>query len=58
VVVGFVGTAATKSIVIGMIILTTAFFFVPVRIEHPVWMVGFLLLTAVTFSLLGFVIGI
>jgi ABC-2 type transport system permease protein len=57
-VVGFVGAAATKSIVIGAIILVTSFFFVPVRIEHPVWMVGFLLLTAVTFSLLGFVIGI
>jgi ABC-2 type transport system permease protein len=57
-VIGFVGAAATKSIVIGTIILITAFFFVPVQIEHPVWMVGFLLLTAVTFSLLGFVIGI
>jgi ABC-2 type transport system permease protein len=57
-VIGFVGAAATKSIVIGMIILATAFLFVPVRIEHPLWMVGFLLLTAVTFSLLGFVIGI
>lgn len=57
-VLGFVGAAATKSIVIGTIILTTAFFFVPVKIVHPVWMVGFLLLTAVTFSLLGFVIGI
>lgn len=57
-VVGFVGAAATKSILIGGIILLTSFFFVPVRIEHPLWMVGFLLLTAVTFSLLGFVIGI
>ncbi len=57
-VVGFVGAAATKSILIGLVILVTAFFFVPVRIEHPVWMIGFLLLTATTFSLLGFVIGI
>jgi ABC-2 type transport system permease protein len=57
-VLGFVGAAATKSILIGTIILVTAFFFVPVQIIHPVWMVGFLLLTAVTFSLLGFVIGI
>lgn len=57
-VVGFVGAAATKSILIGLVILLTAFCFVPVRIEHPVWMIGFLLLTAATFSLLGFVIGI
>ncbi len=57
-VIGFVGAAATKSILIGMVILFTAFCFVPVRIEHPVWMIGFLLLTAATFSLLGFVIGI
>jgi ABC-2 type transport system permease protein len=57
-VIGFVGAAATKSILIGMVILFTAFCFVPVRIEHPVWMIGFLLLTATTFSLLGFVIGI
>ncbi len=57
-VLGYVGAAATKSILIGTIILVTAFFFVPVHIVHPVWMVGFLLLTAVTFSLLGFVIGI
>lgn len=57
-VVGFVGAAATKSIVIGMIILGTAFFFVPVQIAHPIWMIAFLLLTATTFSLLGFVIGI
>jgi ABC-2 type transport system permease protein len=57
-VMGYVGAAATKSIVIGMVILGTAFFFVPVRIEHPVWMIAFLLLTAITFSLFGFVIGI
>jgi ABC-2 type transport system permease protein len=58
IVLGYVGAAATKSIVLGLIILGTAFFFVPIRIEHPVWMVGFLLLTAVSFSLLGFIIGI
>jgi len=58
IVVGFVGAAATKSIILGVIILITAAFFVPLRIAHPVWMLGFLVLTAVTFSLLGFVIGI
>ena len=57
-IVGFVGAAATKSIGIGLIILSTSFFFVPVRIEHPLWMFAFFLLTAVTFSLLGFVIGV
>ena len=57
-VLGYVGAAATKSILLGLIILATAFFFVPVRIEHPVWMIAFLLLTAATFSLFGFVIGI
>jgi ABC-2 type transport system permease protein len=58
IVLGYVGAAATKSIILGLIILVTASFFVPLRIAHPVWMVGFLLLTAVTFSLLGFIIGI
>jgi len=58
IVVGFVGAAATKSIIIGVVILITAAFFVPLRIAHPVWMLGFLVLTAVTFSLFGFVIGI
>jgi ABC-2 type transport system permease protein len=58
IVLGYVGAAATKSIILGLIILGTAFFFVPIRIEHPVWMVAFLLLTAVSFSLLGFIIGI
>lgn len=57
-VIGFVGAAATKSLIIGAVILATAYCFVPVTIAHPVWMVGFLLLTAATFSLLGFVIGI
>jgi ABC-2 type transport system permease protein len=54
----YVGAAATKSIVLGLIILATAWLFVPLRIEHPVWMLTFLVLTAVTFSMLGFIIGI
>jgi ABC-2 type transport system permease protein len=58
IVLGYVGAAATKSIVLGLIILATAALFVPLRIEHPVWMIVFLLLTAVSFSLLGFIIGI
>jgi ABC-2 type transport system permease protein len=57
-VVGYVGAAASKSISLGLIILATASLFVDLRIEHPVWMVGFLLLTALTFSLFGFIIGI
>jgi len=58
IVLGYVGAAATKSILLGLIILATAGLFVPLRIEHPLWMVAFLVLTAVTFSLLGFIIGI
>ena len=58
VVVGYVGAAATKSVMLGVLILVTARFFVPYEIAHPVWMVGFLLLTAVTFSLFGFIIGL
>src|SRR5580704_5079847 len=58
IVLGFVGAAASKSIILGLIILGTAGLFVPLHIEHPVWMVGFLLLTAITFSMLGFIIGI
>jgi ABC-2 type transport system permease protein len=58
IVLGYVGAAATKSIVLGIIILATAGLFVPLEIQHPVWMVVFLVLTAVTFSLLGFIIGI
>lgn len=58
IVLGYVGAAATKSIILGAIILVTAQFFVPFRIEHPVWMAVFLVLTATTFSLLGFIIGI
>jgi ABC-2 type transport system permease protein len=54
----YVGAAATKSIALGLIILATAGLFVPLRIEHPLWMVLFLVLTATTFSLLGFIIGI
>lgn len=57
-VIAYVGAAATKSIILALIILITANLFVEVRIEHPVWMVLFLVLTAVTFSLVGFVIGI
>ena len=55
---GYVGAAATKSIVLGLIILATATLFVDIRIDHPFWMVFFILLTAITFSLLGFVIGL
>ena len=58
IVLGYVGAAATKSIILGVIILATAGFFVPLEIQHPIWMVTFLILTAVTFSLLGFIIGI
>ncbi|AJE97160.1 MULTISPECIES: ABC transporter permease [Pandoraea] len=58
IVVAYVGAAATKSIILGVIMLGTAALFVPLRIEHPLWMVLFLVLTAVTFSLLGFIIGI
>ncbi|MCB1908751.1 MAG: ABC transporter permease [Rhodocyclaceae bacterium] len=58
IVVSYVGAAATKSLILGTIILVTAALFVPIRIEHPLWMVTFLVLTAVTFSLLGFIIGI
>ena len=55
---GYVGAAATKSIILGLIILATAGLFVPLKIAHPAWMVVFLLLTAITFSLLGFIIGL
>jgi ABC-2 type transport system permease protein len=58
IVLGYVGAAATKSIVLGLIILATSGLFVPLHIAHPVWMLTFLVLTAVTFSLLGFIIGI
>ncbi|TCV96081.1 ABC-2 type transport system permease protein [Luteibacter rhizovicinus] len=58
VVIGYVGAAATKSIALGLLILITARAFVPYHIEHPVWMVGFLILTSITFSLFGFIIGL
>ena len=57
-VLGYVGSAASKSVVLGLIILATASLFVPIRILHPAWMIGFLVLTALTFSLFGFIIGI
>src|SRR5262249_11306194 len=58
IVIAYVGAAATKSIVLGLIILATAATFVPIEIQHPFWMIAFLVLTAATFSLLGFIIGI
>jgi ABC-2 type transport system permease protein len=57
-VIAYVGAAATKSIILGLVILLTAAFFVKLHIAHPVWMVAFLVLTSVTFSLFGFIIGI
>jgi ABC-2 type transport system permease protein len=56
--IGYVGAAATKSFLIGLIILGTAGFFVPIEIAHPVWMLGFLILTCISFSLFGFIIGL
>jgi ABC-2 type transport system permease protein len=58
IVLGYVGAAATKSLIIGLIILATAGFFVPLEIAHPVWMLGFLILTCISFSLFGFIIGL
>ena len=55
---GYVGAAATKSVMLGLIILITARIFVPFEIQHPVWMAAFLVLTSVTFSLFGFITGI
>lgn len=55
---GYVGAAASKSIMLGLIILATAGLFVPLQIDHPIWMLLFLIMTAVTFSLFGFIIGI
>src|SRR4029434_7886143 len=57
-VIADVGAAATKSVVLGLVILATASLFVPIRILHPVWMIAFLVLTAATFSLFGFIIGL
>ena len=56
IVVGYVGAAATKSVLLGLIILATASFFVPLTILHPLWMLAFMVLTAVTFSLFGFIV--
>ncbi|HEY9051957.1 MAG TPA: ABC transporter permease [Gammaproteobacteria bacterium] len=56
--IGYVGAAATKSFIIGLIILATAGFFVPLEIAHPFWMLGFLILTCISFSLFGFIIGL
>ncbi len=58
VLLGYVGAAATKSLIIGLIILATAGFFVPLEIAHPVWMASFLILTCISFSLFGFIIGL
>jgi ABC-2 type transport system permease protein len=58
IVLGYVGAAASKSLLLGAIVLVTAGFFVPIRIDHPLWMLFFLVATAVAFSLLGFIIGI
>jgi len=58
IVAAYVGAAASKSVLLGLIILATAALFVPLRIEHPVWMLLFLVLTALTFSLIGFIVGI
>jgi ABC-2 type transport system permease protein len=58
IIIGYVGAAATKSIILGILILATARLFVAYDIIHPLWMVGFLILTSVTFSLFGFIIGI
>ncbi|MFC4310767.1 ABC transporter permease [Steroidobacter flavus] len=58
IVIGYVGAAATKSIMLGLVILATARLFVPFSIEHPLWMVSFLVLTSLTFSLFGFIIGL
>ena len=58
IVMGYVGAAASKSIILGLIMLATARLFVSFEVAHPVWMLGFLVLTAVTFSLFGFIIGV
>ena len=58
IIIGYVGAAATKSVIIGVIILLTSGLFVPIQIDHPLWMISFLALTSVTFSLFGFIIGI
>lgn len=57
-VIAYVGAAASKSVILGLVILATGACFVPISIEHPLWMIGFLLLTAISFSLFGFILGI
>ncbi|HCX69292.1 MAG TPA: sugar ABC transporter permease, partial [Rhodobiaceae bacterium] len=57
-VIGYVGAAATKSLILGVLILITARFFVDYEIQHPFWMTAFLVLTALTFSMFGFILGI
>ncbi|AGK56651.1 ABC transporter [Hyphomicrobium denitrificans 1NES1] len=58
IVLGYVGAASTKSVILGLLVLATANLFVPLHIAHPLWMIAFLFLTAITFSMLGFIIGI
>jgi ABC-2 type transport system permease protein len=58
IVLGYVGAAASKSVILGLVILATAAMFVPLHIAHPLWMLAFLLLTATSFSLLGFILGL
>jgi ABC-2 type transport system permease protein len=58
IVIGYVGAAATKSVILGLIILATAGLFVPLEVTHPLWMIAFLVLTSVSFSLFGFLLGI
>lgn len=58
IVIGYAGAAATKALMIGLIILATAFLFVPIQIQHPIWMLVFLVLTCVSFSLFGFILGV
>jgi len=58
VLIGYVGAAATKSIILSLIILATAGLFVPLQVAHPMWMLFFMVMTAITFSLFGFIIGI
>jgi ABC-2 type transport system permease protein len=58
IVIGYVGAAATKSIILGLVVLATSGLLIPLRIAHPVWMIAFLVLTAVSFSLFGFILGL
>src|SRR5438105_14716829 len=58
IVIGYAGAAATKSIILGLVVLATSGLLIPLRIAHPVWMIAFLVLTAVSFSLFGFILGL